>query len=96
MSYHIIVATHYHERRVPCNETGRYHRHKTHVEQYTTALCGREVTKGKDGFCNLSIANPVEWPRNWCRSCIEAVSWKPEYVDKLKAKGLLRDEAGTP
>ena len=69
MAYHILpLDADYRSRRVPCHETGHFHRHKTHVEQYTEALCGREIIKDSGNYCNLSIARHMS-PR--CQSCEE-------------------------
>ena len=68
MAYHIIPpGAYYRSRRVRCYESGRYHRHQSHEEEYCFALCGKEVVRGRDDYCNLSIANPVVWSYDWCR-----------------------------
>lgn len=41
--------------RVPCHETGYYHRHKTHEEKYTKALCGAKILEGQGNYCNLGF-----------------------------------------
>ena len=91
MAYHILPPNAgLSKRMVTCNETGRYHRHRRHLEEYSVALCGAEVVIGNDEFCNLSIADPVGWSYDWCQECVESVSWNQDYIKKLKAKGFFR------
>lgn len=42
-------------RRIPCHETSYYHRHKTHEETYTSALCGIKVLEEEGNFCNIGF-----------------------------------------
>ena len=75
MAYHILAPnSDYRSRRVTCRQTGRFHRHKTHVEEYTEALCGKEIIKGSGIYCNLANARDMS-PR--CQSCEEKAdkSW---------------------
>ena len=92
MGFHIIpVANSYHQRRVPCHQTGRYHRHKTHIEQYIRTLCGKEVVKDRDEYCSISTADP-DWPNAWCQACVESTeAWTPEEMKKWQAKGFFQE-----
>lgn len=92
MAYHILPPNaRLSKRMVSCNETGRYHRHRKHLEEYSVAICGAEVVVGSDDYCNLNIADPVRWSNDWCRRCVESVQWKQDYMKKLKAKGFFQD-----
>ena len=73
--YHIVHANaHYATRRVRCHETGRYHRHQTHEEEYTLSVCGETLIRDVEPACNISIANP-EWNYNWCSDCVNSFPW---------------------
>ena len=87
--FHIIADIPYRTRVVPCYETGRFHRHKKHKEEFCNAVCGREVVRERDRFCSIIIANPRDWKYDWCRDCVATVRWKPEYAEELKARGIL-------
>ncbi len=89
MKFHITTASIYKARIVLCHETGRFHRHKKHKEEYCNAVCGTEIVRDKDKFCSLAIANPRDWNYDWCRDCVAAIRWKPEYAEELRVKGLL-------
>ena len=91
MAYHIIpVIFSYHSRRVPCHERGRFHRHKTHIEEFCYAVCGQEVVRGRDDFCSISIATP-DWNYAWCRECVESIDgWTPEAIQRWKARGFFQ------
>lgn len=92
MAYHILHPNAgISGRMVTCNETGRYHRHKRHLEEFSVALCGAEVIVGKDEFCNLGIADPLAWSNDWCQKCVESAPWKPDYIKQLKSKGFFLD-----
>lgn len=88
-TYHLIPfdTYSYRTRRVQCNQTGRYHRHKTHEEQYAVARCGQEVLKDEDTSCNEGIANP-QWDKNWCHECVRAVPWTDPVKDLWRGKGI--------
>ena len=87
--YHIIPhLNQYSVRHVPCYETGRYHRHKTHEEKYTTALCGKEVVRGRDESCSVGIADP-NWDKDWCPACLSEAPWGDKAATILKKRGLL-------
>ena len=87
--YHIIhYQFSYKKRSVPCNLGGRYHRHKYHNEEYTDALCGKEVVKGRDEFCSIAIATPDRITDGWCRTCVEEVPWTDDGRAELEAKGF--------
>lgn len=44
VSYHIIHdKSPSSNRRVRCYETGRYHRHQTHVEEFIQVICGKTI-----------------------------------------------------
>lgn len=89
MPFHIILGP-YQQRTVPCHQTGRFHRHKTHIEKYCLALCGVEVVKGRHGFCNLSLADPT-MQKPWCKGCVESAPWTPGGVEPWKAKGFFQE-----
>ena len=72
MTHILPPDAYYGTRRVVCNETGRYHRHKSHDEQFTYAYCKTEVVKGRDDFVNLTIFNPA-MKSLWCRECFESI-----------------------
>ena len=80
----------YATRRVPCRETGRYHRHNWHMEKYCEALCGKKVVKGQHKYINITEVSPDFLSRDSCRRCVEAVPWTPEAIERLKAKGFFR------
>ena len=72
MAYHILPPNaDYRSWKVRCHETGRFHRHQTHVEEYTTALCGAEVIKDSGNYCNIDIFADLPRPSNLCRRCEE-------------------------
>jgi len=87
-TYHIIHANaDYSSRRVRCYESGRYHRHKTHVEEYVRAVCGTELIRNRDKFCNIGIATP-SWDYDWCHKCVRAFPWKDGARKQWQAKGI--------
>ena len=87
-SYHIIQDnSQYWSRRVPCYETGRYHRHKTHIEEYARAACGAEVNLNTDTSCNLSILDP-RWNKDWCHKCVRAYRWTGDAWKLWRSKGI--------
>ena len=87
-TYHIIHANaRYATRWVPCYETGRYHRHKTHKEQYVPSLCGGTLVEGRDQFCNAIIANP-DWNYDWCHGCVRVLPWTDDARGKWLRKGI--------
>ena len=69
----------YRGRRVVCNQRGYGHRHKTHMEHYTYALCGAEVLKD-GGSVNVNIFDP-RLKNDWCPGCYK------EIADFLKPAG---------
>ena len=90
MSFHILHSgTLPKTRWVRCDLTGRDHRHKSHKEEYARAACGQVVVNGREQFCNISIADPINWSYDWCVTCVEKFPWKPEAAKRLRAKGLL-------
>ena len=91
MFSHILPANAgYATRRVPCRETGRYHRHKWHTEEHCEALCGAEVIRDQHRYVNITELRPDLLSRDSCRHCVEAVPWTPEAIEQLKAKGFFR------
>ena len=60
-----------------------------HLQDYAPTLCQKIVLRYKDEYCSVFIARPAEWDYDWCRGCIQAVPWPPDYAQKLVAKGLL-------
>ena len=100
--FHIIPPiSDYRRRSVLCNEPR--HRHRRHVEEYTTAHCGLEVVRDRDQYLNIGVVDPVGrpegmgnvpggGPRPWCVDCVSDIPWKPEYVAKLKELGLWSDK----
>ena len=73
--YHIIHA--YEQpirRRVRCFETGRYHRHQTHIEEFFRAACGETFSRRESDCCNITIADP-NWDKNWCQKCVKMFPW---------------------
>ena len=87
-TYHIIHANAtYRMRRVRCYETGRYHRHNYHDEEYATAACGSEVSRDRSDFCNISIATP-DWNYDWCHKCVQSFPWNEEGRTKWEARGI--------
>ena len=84
--YHIIHANAQPiQRRVRCYETGRYHRHNTHVEEFFRSACGETFTLRQNDACNITIANP-NWDKNWCHDCVKAFPWTEE------ARGIWREK----
>lgn len=71
MSHILPPDAYYRTRRVPCRESGRYHRHQSHVEEFTFAICGAEVLRGT-GAVNLTIFSP-NLKSAWCFDCYEKV-----------------------
>ena len=55
--------------------------------QTIPAVCQAVLTRFKDGYCNVSIANP-DWDKDWCEPCIAGVAWNNELTAKWQAKGL--------
>lgn len=74
-TYHILPAhARYTKMRVPCYQTGRYHRHRFCDVERVMALCGATVESGRDDGCNIIIANP-NWDKDWCHNCVGIVPW---------------------
>ena len=71
------------ERQVPCQETGRGHRHKSHVEEFFHATCGREVRR--NDICNIGIADP-NWSHVWCQDSVKAFPCTEEERDAMKVQ----------
>ena len=87
-TYHIIHCdTSYTSVGVPCYESGRYHRHKTHVEERYPSVCGLTLDRSRDESCNISIANP-DWSYDWCHKCVKAFLWSDEGQQKWSARGI--------
>lgn len=77
-TYHIIpFRARYTTRRVPSYAIGPGHRRKTHMEESVRAKCGRTLVKGRDQFCNISIATP-DWNYDWCHDCVRAYPWNED------------------
>ena len=74
MAFHILLAGASWSRRiVPCHERGHNHRHKKHKEDFCSALCGQEIIRDRNNYCNIAMFNPSFSP-NWCPLCIEEAS----------------------
>ena len=87
-NYHIVHANaRYTARRVPCYDSGRYHRHKTHEEKTVLSVCGRTLVRGRDQSCNISIADPY-WNYDWCHDCVRAFLWTDEARKIWKERGI--------
>lgn len=87
-TYHMIhVNARYSPRRVRCYETGRYHRHQFHTEEYARAICGVTLVRDRDQFCNVGIADP-RWDYDWCPSCVKLVPWSDKGKQMWVARGL--------
>ena len=75
-SYHIIHANaQYISKWVPCQESGRDHRHKQHEEETVQAACGRSLVRDRGNFCNVITATP-SWDYDWCHDCVSTFPWK--------------------
>ena len=87
-NYHIIhFDTTYSQVRVRCYESGRYHRHQTHIEERYPSVCGLTLERSADRSCNIGIASP-DWDYDWCRECVKAFIWTDEARKKWAAKGI--------
>lgn len=74
-TYHIIPANaRFTTKRVRCYGTGRYHRHKTHLEESVSAACGKTLVSGRNQFCSIDITTP-DWKYDWCHDCVRAFLW---------------------
>ena len=74
-TYHILPANaRYRKVRVPCYQTGRFHRHKFCEVERAVTLCGAIVEGGREDGCNVSIATP-SWDKDWCHKCVGMVPW---------------------
>ena len=100
MSHILPPDAYYRTRRVPCREGGRYHRHRSHVEEFTFAICGAEVLRGT-GAVNLTIFSP-NMKGAWCFDCYgksqasaeERSAGPIDSVHKKISGGRLRDLKG--
>ena len=87
-TYHIIhFDTTYTQVRVRCYESGRYHRHKTHIEERYPSVCGLTLERRGDQSCNIGIANP-DWNYDWCHKCVKAFIWTGEARKTWAAKDI--------
>ena len=77
-NYHIVHANAGPiKRRVRCYETGRDHRHQTHMEEFFQSACGQTLSRRQFDCCNITIADP-SWKYNWCHDCVKAFPWAEE------------------
>ena len=84
--FHILINQSYRTRKVRCFETGRYHRHQWHLEEFGDSACGIELVKGRHQFAGLTMAMPsVEQP--WCSKCVESIPWTAEATKEWEQRG---------
>ena len=87
-TFHIIHENaRFATKRVRCYGTGRYHRHKTHLEESVSAACGKILVSGRNQFCSILVANPY-WNHNWCHDCVKVFSWTDDARNAWLEKGI--------
>ena len=92
MAFHLIKQESYSFRTVPCgpqcNKMCILSNPPEHRQDYTFAMCGREMIRYQDNYCNAGIARP-QWNNDWCIECINTVQWDEEDTRILRGKDLL-------
>ena len=92
MSYHIITQPTYFSRTAACGPDCDLEcallEPSTHRQDYALALCGREVVRHRDEYCNAGIAR-AEWDHDWCIECINSLQWDQSETQTLRGKGIL-------
>ena len=90
---HVVRALQFTKRRVPCNKTGRHHRHKYCVEEYVNALCGTEVVRGQDAYNDFDMLLHLGPAQDWCHRCLRVVAEDPGRAGQMKQEGFREFEA---
>ena len=76
--YHILDANaQYTTRRVPCHETGRNHRHKTHDVDSIQSVCGKTLIRGIDNYRKIYTDDDIgpNYNYQWCQDCVKPLPW---------------------
>ena len=98
MPFHMISQPTYNIRTVPCGAECSSdcidNDPREHRQDYATALCGLEVVRHRDEYCNVDIANP-QWEHDWCVECVCRTIWTEEEIQVLHDKGLLEGREAT-
>ena len=94
MPYHIVSEdAKYYSRVLECKETEDHHKyHDKCMRQFIISLCGQELVRYKDEYCNTGIADHVYMTssRHWCIPCVSANLWRSETLIKIREDVILQ------